>query len=75
MEINLTTYVIGAFVFGAVWLSVVTLIAERVGSRLGGVIVGLPSTIFISYLFIALSQSSEIIYEVSESGPLFMVYS
>src|SRR5579872_2746526 len=53
LEINL----IGAFVIGGLWITITTIIAEKFGSTIGGVIVGLPSTSVVAFLFIGLDQS------------------
>ena len=51
-------YLLAAFLIGGVWVAAATLIAERAGSRLGGLIIGLPSTTVVSFAFIAASQST-----------------
>lgn len=48
-----------SLVIGIVWVIVSTYIAERVSGRLGGLIVGLPSTAVISLLFVGLTQGIE----------------
>jgi len=48
---------IGAFVIGGLWITLTTVIAEKFGSTIGGVIVGLPSTSVVAFLFIGLAQS------------------
>jgi len=50
------TKVILSLIIGIVWVVVSTYIAERVSGKLGGLIVGLPSTAVISILFIGLTQ-------------------
>ncbi len=50
-------YALAAFVTGSVWVTLSTIIAERLGQGLGGLIIGLPSTTVVSFLFIALSES------------------
>ncbi|HEX5744398.1 MAG TPA: DUF3147 family protein [Candidatus Saccharimonadales bacterium] len=51
--------VIASFLVGGVWLMSVSVIAERFGSRSGGIIGGLPSTVFIALFFIALNQGPD----------------
>jgi Protein of unknown function (DUF3147) len=46
-----------AFIVGGVWVRSSTIIAERYGSALGGLIGGLPAISIVSFLFIALNQS------------------
>lgn len=45
-----------SLLIGIVWVIVSTNIAERVSGKLGGLIVGLPSTAVISLLFVGLTQ-------------------
>lgn len=47
-----------SLVIGIVWVIVSTNIAERVNGKLGGFIVGLPSTAVISLLFVGLTQGT-----------------
>lgn len=47
-----------SFLIGIVWVIVSTNIAERVSGKLGGLIVGLPSTAVISLLFVGLTQGT-----------------
>lgn len=46
-----------SFIIGSLWVSITTLSAERFGSKVGGLIGGLPSTVVIALLFIGLTQS------------------
>lgn len=48
--------VILSLIIGIIWVVISTYIAERVSGKLGGLIVGLPSTAVISLLFIGLTQ-------------------
>jgi len=50
--------VILSLIIGIVWVVVSTYIAERVSGKLGGLIVGLPSTAVISLLFVGLTQGT-----------------
>lgn len=47
-----------SLLIGIVWVIVSTNIAERVSGKLGGLIVGLPSTAVISLLFVGLTQGT-----------------
>ena len=53
----LILHLILAFVVGGTWVSSATLIAERYGSALGGLVGGLPAISIVSFLFIGLNQS------------------
>jgi len=48
-----------SFIVGGVWLMLVSVIAERLSTRLAGIIGGLPSTLLISLFFIALGQGPD----------------
>ncbi len=52
------TKVVLSLIIGIVWVIVSTYIAERVSGKLGGLIVGLPSTAVISLLFVGLTQGT-----------------
>lgn len=61
-----------SFVVGATWVTAVTVIAERFGSKIGGFIGGLPSTIVIALLFIGLSQDAEAASRAAVMIPMVM---
>ena len=61
-----------SFLVGSVWVTTVTVIAERFGSKIGGFIGGLPSTIVIALLFIGLSQSTAAASQAAVMIPLVM---
>jgi uncharacterized membrane protein (GlpM family) len=48
-----------AFAVGGIWVSAITIIAEKKGPIIGGVLGGFPSTGAFSFLFIAINQSTE----------------
>lgn len=55
-----------------VWISSATLLSERLGSRLGGMISNLPSTILVSLLFIGITQGEIFASQASVTVPLGM---
>lgn len=57
------------------WISTTTLISERLGSRLGGMISNLPSTILVSLLFIGITQGTDFAVQTSVAVPLGMTLS
>jgi uncharacterized membrane protein (GlpM family) len=59
-----------AFVVGSVWVTLVTVVAERSGSALGGLMGGLPSTSAFAFFFIGLNQSPEIAAQATTVFPL-----
>ncbi len=46
-----------SFVVGSFWVLLTTILADRFGSKIGGLIGGLPSTAAVSFFFIGLTQS------------------
>lgn len=48
-----------AFIVGALWVTTATIIAEKFGSKIGGVIAGIPSTTVISLFFIGWTQTAQ----------------
>jgi uncharacterized membrane protein (GlpM family) len=49
-----------SFVVGSLWVTMGTVLAERYGTKVGGLVAGLPSTILLSLFFIAFTQSVEV---------------
>ncbi len=58
-----------------VWITVATVLSERMGSKLGGMIGNLPSTILTSLLFIGITQSPEFAAMATITVPLGMFLS
>lgn len=48
-----------SFVVGGLYIALMIWVSERFGSRIGGLLVGLPSTILVSLLFIAWAQDTQ----------------
>lgn len=65
--------VTAAFIVGGLWVSVTTIVAEKFGSKIGGFLGGLPSTVVVSFLFIGLTQPMETVVRATDAFPL--VYS
>ena len=61
-----------SFIIGGIWITFATIIAERFGSKLGGVIAGIPSTIIISLFFIGWTQSPIIASKATTVVPIIM---
>ena len=51
---------LASFVVGGAYIAFVIRLSERFGSALGGVLAGMPSTVLVSLLFIALTQNAEV---------------
>lgn len=60
------------FFVGSIWVTFTTLAAERFGSKPGGLIGGLPSTVVIALLFIGITQSPEVAAQATTVMPLAM---
>jgi hypothetical protein len=58
------------FIIGSLWVTLTTISAERFGSKVGGLIGGLPSTVVIALLFIGLTQSPQIAAQSTTVMPL-----
>jgi len=59
-----------SFGVGSIWITLSTIAAERYGSKIGGLIGGLPSTVAVTLLFIGLTQSPEAASAASTVIPL-----
>jgi uncharacterized membrane protein (GlpM family) len=55
---------------GSLWVTLTTILAERFGSKIGGLIVGLPSTAIVAFFFIGLTQSTQIASQATTAFPL-----
>jgi hypothetical protein len=55
---------------GSLWVTLTTLSAERFGSKVGGLIGGLPSTVVIALLFIGYTQSPLLAAQATTVMPL-----
>jgi MFS family permease len=59
-----------SFAVGSLWITAGTVIAERYGTKIGGLVAGLPSTILISMFFIGWTQSPEVAAAATTVVPL-----
>ncbi len=59
-----------SFLAGSLWVTLTTLSAERFGSKVGGLIGGLPSTVVITLFFIGYTQSSQVASQATTVMPL-----
>lgn len=55
---------------GSFWVTLTTILAERFGTRIGGLIGGLPSTAIVAFFFIGLTQSPQIASQATTAFPL-----
>jgi len=61
-----------SFLVGGIWVTLSSIAAERFGSKIGGLIGGLPSTIVVTLLFIGLTQTADLAAESAVIVPLVM---
>ncbi len=73
MTYSFSLQVLASFVLAGLWISGATLVAERLGSRLGGLIANLPSNIVISYIFIALANDVHYAADATAAVPVGML--
>lgn len=59
-----------SFIAGSLWITLTTLSAERFGSKVGGLLGGLPSTVVIALLFIGFTQSPQVAAQATTVMPL-----
>ena len=59
-----------SFLVGGAWVTIATLIADRYGTKLGGMIIGLPSTLLVSLFFIGWTQSPGASVEATTIVPI-----
>ena len=59
-----------AFAVGSLWVTLITIVAERKGSILGGILGGLPSTSAFSFFFIGINQSTTAAVQATTVFPL-----
>ena len=51
-----------SFFIGGLWITIASVAAERLGSKIGGVIGGLPSTAVVAFGFVGWTQGAQQIY-------------
>ncbi len=61
-----------SFIVAGIWITIVTVIAERFGSKMGGIFGNLPSNILVSLLFIGLTQAPQFAANSASIVPLAM---
>ncbi len=62
-------------IVAGMWITLATIISEKMGSKMGGMIGNLPSTIFTSLLFIGITQGTDFAAETTATVPLGMFLS
>lgn len=75
MDILFIQRLLLSVVVAGVWITLATIISEKMGSKLGGMIGNLPSTIFTSLLFIGITQGVDFAAATTVTVPLGMFLS
>lgn len=70
VDASILLHLVLAFTVGSLWVSIITIIAEKRGSVLGGILGGLPSTSAFSFFFIGINQSSTAAVQATTVFPL-----
>jgi hypothetical protein len=73
MENTLIVKAVVSFIVAGVWIGGFTLLAERLGSKKGGLLANLPSTVLISLVFVALVQDARFAAEATKAVPIGML--
>ena len=82
MDTSTLLHISLSFLIGGAWVTMATMAADRFGSKLGGLLTGMPSIIVVMFLFIGLAQGSAAASEATTvvpmsfaiNGPYLMVY-
>jgi Archaeal/vacuolar-type H+-ATPase subunit I len=67
------TLIFLAFVIGGIWISLATILSEKLGSKTGGMVANLPSTILVSLLFIGINQGATFAAQAASAVPIGMI--
>ena len=59
-----------SFVVGSAWVTLVTVTADKFGSKVGGLLGGFPATIFVALLFIGVTQTPSAAAETTTVVPV-----
>lgn len=70
MDAIFITKLVLSFVVGSLWITLGTVLAEKYGTKIGGLVAGLPSTILISLFFIAWTQSIYVAVDTTTIVPI-----
>ncbi|MBN1542665.1 DUF3147 family protein [candidate division KSB1 bacterium] len=62
-----------SFLIAGIWIGGATLVAERLGSKIGGLAANLPSNIVVSFAFLAITQNAEFTARAAQAVPLGML--
>ncbi|MFC1544510.1 DUF3147 family protein [Gemmatimonadota bacterium] len=73
MDLNLICQTLLSFVVSGVWIACATWVAERVGSRIGGLVGNLPSKLLVTLVFLALVHDEAFAIGAARAVPTGML--
>jgi len=73
MENVLLLKTVVSFFVAGVWIGGFTLLAERLGSKRGGLLANLPSTVLVALVFVALVRDARFAAEATDAVPIGML--
>jgi len=71
MDIFIIKLILSFFV-GAVWITLLSIFAEKLGTKIGGAIAGIPATMVVALFFIGYTQTPEIASQSTTIIPLII---
>src|SRR5208337_5317420 len=70
MDSSFLFHILGGFIVGGSWIAFVTWLGDVRGSRIGGLVAGVPSTAAFGFLFIGWNQSAGAAVQSTTDFPL-----
>ena len=64
--------IILSFIMASVWVSASTVLSERLGTKVGGFIITLPSTIIVAFLFMGIAEGEHFVADAAVVVPAQM---
>jgi hypothetical protein len=75
MAESLTFFLLLGFLVASCWVTFATVLADKLGSAIGGIVAGLPSANVVTFAFIGLNQSPQIASQATTDFPLVFSFS
>lgn len=70
MDSEFLVTLLSVFLVGSLWVTLTTVMAERLGSNIGGCVGGLPSVVVVTLFFIGLAQTPQAAVQATAIIPL-----
>lgn len=82
MEQSFIIKVVLSVIVGGIWVASSTVIVDKFGTKIGGLVAGLPSTVVVALFFIGLSQGAKnavesttvVLFAFAANGPFMLIY-